>query len=138
MEDRVIFEEIDRGAFVPIKGYDKYVDVGDYVADVLNLHPVRITLEDFGIGSYEYWGATGTDVNWQPVADEEDLYLIIEVPTGELTEETIEALGDDKMRFSYTQETDDDQELLVNLVWSLDTILTYKGKTFICMEAEEV
>ncbi|MFA5036970.1 MAG: hypothetical protein WC479_07325 [Candidatus Izemoplasmatales bacterium] len=28
---------------------------------------VEVTFEDVGIGSYEFWGAKGTDVRWVPI-----------------------------------------------------------------------
>jgi hypothetical protein len=44
---------------------DFFADLGGNIARVLT-H----TWEDCGIGSYEYWGAKGNDVNWQPILTE--------------------------------------------------------------------
>lgn len=84
------------------------------------------TWEDEGIGSYEFWGCRGNDVNWQPVLNTGIVSITLPV-----TIETIPVL----VKGTYVADSSGDahhtsDEVSLNFVAELATV-TYGDKSYI-------
>lgn len=71
--------------------------------------PVRVTcnMEDHGIGSYEFWGRRGNDVNWCAVAESATLGDGTEISLDDVPASVIERAEEQALEQAEDSEDDD-------------------------------